>query len=66
MTDLEAVLKGWTKEACSMCNGTGQESDFGNGNDFHGSKECGTCKGNGAYWITPKGKHVLYIGGPFI
>jgi hypothetical protein len=40
-------------------------SDYGCGEDFCGPKECDCCWGNGSYWVTPKGRHVVYPGGPF-
>jgi len=48
-----------------MCNATGMVSDYGCGEDFYGPKECDSCGGNGCYWITPAGRHVVYPGGPF-
>jgi len=58
-------LKDWKQETCFACHGTGVVADYGCGNDFYGPKECKTCAGTGSYWITPKGKHVAYPGGPF-
>lgn len=57
--------QGWKRERCFMCSGTGMVSDYGNGEDFYGPKECDSCWGNGAYWVTPKGRHVVCPGGPF-
>ena len=56
---------GWKRERCYVCNGTGMVSDYGCGEDFCGPKECDCCWGNGSYWVTPKGRHVVYPGGPF-
>src|SRR4029077_18404903 len=41
-------------------------SDYGDGCDFYGPKECDCCCGNGCYWITPRGRHVLYPGRPVL
>ncbi|HYT41033.1 MAG TPA: hypothetical protein VEP90_01685 [Methylomirabilota bacterium] len=56
---------GWRRETCYMCYGTGMVSDYGTGEDFYGPKECDYCRGSAQYWVTPKGRHVLYPGGPF-
>jgi hypothetical protein len=58
--------EGWRRESCCMCNGTGMTSDYGCGDDFYGPKECGSCNGNGAYWVSPKGRHVEFPGGRFV
>jgi hypothetical protein len=58
-------LEGWRVERCFICNGTGLECDYGCGEDFYGPKECGSCGGNGRYWVTPRGRRVLCPGGPF-
>ncbi len=34
-------------EPCSNCGGYGVISDYGNGEDFYGPKECPSCKGRG-------------------
>lgn len=65
MTNDEAIKKGYRPFGCSICNGTGQVADYGNGEDFYGPKECSRCGGNGQYWLTPGGRHVLYPGGSF-
>ena len=57
---------GWKTGRCYICHGTGMVSDYGMGWDFCGPKECDSCAGNGQYWITPKGRHVAYPGGPFV
>ena len=57
--------QGWRCEACSACDGTGMVSDYGGGEDFYGPKECNSCYGNGHVWVTPRGRHVVYPGGPF-
>ena len=60
------TIPGWKIERCYACNGTGQVSSYSiDGSDFLGPKECANCGGTGQYWITPKGRHVLYPGGPF-
>ena len=60
----ELIAKGWKTERCPICYGTGMVSDY-SWSDFLGPKECDSCGGNGRYWITPKGRHVVYPGGPF-
>ena len=62
--DLEA--KGWKQEMCGVCSGHGVVSDYGGGEDFYGPKECKYCWGNGFVYVTPKGRHVAYPGGPFV
>jgi DnaJ-class molecular chaperone len=37
-----------TLTTCPRCGGTGQQSDYGIGDDFYGAKECGHCKGSGS------------------
>ena len=54
---------GWRQERCYCCVG-GLVSDY-SGGDFCGPKECSSCGGNGSYWVTPRGRHVLWPGGPF-
>jgi hypothetical protein len=56
--------EGWRCSPCYICCGTGMVSDC-SGEDFCGPKECDSCCGNGRVWITPKGRHVGYPGGPF-
>jgi len=53
--------QGWHRVTCCMCNATGMT--YG---DFLGPTECRSCAGNGAYWISPKGRHVEYPGGRFV
>ena len=66
VTDWFRKVNGWCRESCSSCYGTGMESDYDYwSGDFMGPKECGSCGGNGQYWISPRGRHVLYPGGPF-
>jgi DnaJ-class molecular chaperone len=65
MTEDEAMASGWKREQCFMCSGAGVVSDYGNGEDFYGPKECSSCRGSGSYWSTPKGRRVVYPGGPF-
>jgi len=57
---------GWRRERCYACAGAGMESDYGCGMDFYGPKECCSCNGAGAYWITPQGRHVEFPGGRFV
>jgi DnaJ-class molecular chaperone len=59
------LAEGWQRVSCFNCHGTGQVSNYGYGEDFYGPEECDVCRGNGQHWITPKGKHVIYPGGPF-
>jgi hypothetical protein len=56
--------QGWKRERCSMCV-AGMTSAYGWDGDFLGPKECDACGGNGSYWVTPRGRHVLRPGGPF-
>jgi hypothetical protein len=58
--------QGWRRESCFMCNATGLVSDYGCGEDFYGPEECRSCNGAGAYWITPRGRHVEFPGGRFL
>jgi hypothetical protein len=51
----------WYREQC----GWRQERCYCSGGDFCGPKECSSCGGNGSYRVTPRGRHVLYPGGPF-
>jgi DnaJ-class molecular chaperone len=58
--------EGWRHVSCSMCNGTGMQSQYSlDGSDFLDPEECDSCGGQGQLWVTPKGRHVLYPGGPF-
>jgi hypothetical protein len=57
--------EGWRCERCAGCGGHGLVSDFGCGEDFYGAKECDCCAGTGVQWRTPRGRYVLYPGGPF-
>jgi DnaJ-class molecular chaperone len=59
------IQQGWKRENCYVCYGTGQTSSY-SWNDFIGPEECDRCAGSGQYWVTPKGRHVLYPGGPFV
>jgi hypothetical protein len=61
----KVVIRG-ACERCFACYGTGMVSDYGDGCDFYGPKECDCCCGNGCYWITPRGRHVLYPGRPVL
>jgi hypothetical protein len=57
-------LEGWRRERCSSCDGHGVVSSYGWDGDFLGPEECRHCA-NGVYWRTPRGRYVLYPGGPF-
>jgi DnaJ-class molecular chaperone len=58
-------VEGWRQERCFSCHGTGMVSSY-SWADFEGPAECDMCHGSGAYWRTPKGRYVVYPGGPFI
>ena len=57
--------KVWKRIRCTDCNGHGIVSDYGDGQDFYGPKECPTCNGNGFLWQSPKKRLAVYPGGPF-
>ncbi len=50
---------------CHECGGHGVVSDYGDGEDFYGPKECLCCDGTGFLFVTPTGRLVVYPGGPF-
>jgi hypothetical protein len=56
--------EGWRRERCGNCGGHGMVSSYG-WNDFLGPEECDHCGGTGVQWRTPRGRYVLYPGGPF-
>jgi len=56
---------GWSTDRCHDCGGHGLVSDYGDGEDFYGAKECKTCGGKGYLFVSPKGKLAEYPGGPF-
>jgi DnaJ-class molecular chaperone len=59
--------EGWRHVRCCMCSGTGMQSQYSlDGSDFEGPEECNSCGGRGQLWVIPKGRHVLYPGGPFV
>jgi hypothetical protein len=58
-------LEGWRRERCCACGGHGMVSSYGWDGDFLGPKECDHCVGTGVQWRTPRGRYVLYPGGPF-
>lgn len=68
MTDIEIeawrqsyIARGWKHEKCGCCvNGVAASYNDGS------PEECRDCAGNGKVWITPKGRHVVYPGGPFV
>lgn len=49
--------KGWREKSCGCCAGLEWGGEY--------PRECRHCNGGGYYWVTPKGRHVLYPGGPF-
>jgi len=57
--------EGWRRERCFSCRGTGMVSSC-SWDGFEGPQDCDRCRGNGAYWRTPKGRYVVYPGGPFV
>jgi hypothetical protein len=64
---MQTVVEWFRKrERCFACNATGMTSNYGSGEGFLGPIECRSCNGVGAYWITPKGRHVEYPGGRFL
>lgn len=50
--------KGWKIKSCGCCCGLEWGGEY--------PRECRNCNGTGQYWVSPKGKHVLYPGGPFL
>ena len=56
--------QGWKTESCYCIGGHVCHYTL-DGSDFLGEKECDSCGGKGYYYITPKGRHVEYPGGPF-
>ncbi len=57
---------GWTTIQCSRCDGYGQVSVYTiGGTAFEGPGWCPQCGGNGALWVSPKGRLALWPGGPF-
>jgi hypothetical protein len=56
--------QGWQREKCGACSGYGMVSSY-SAFDFEGPEECNSCGGTGINWKTPKGRYVLYPGGPF-
>ncbi len=64
VTEWFREIEGWKREECGCCVG-GLVSSYGMDGDFLGPEECRSCAGLGSVWVTPKGHHVLYPGGPF-
>lgn len=64
-TDIADLFPGWTRIICSGCGGHGVVSDYGDGEDFYGPKDCDDCLGSGFIWRSPKGYLAAYPGGPF-
>lgn len=55
----------WTRLPCHECNGHGIVSNYGNGEDFFGPKECDCCNGGGTLWRSPRGALAVFPGGAF-
>ena len=56
----------WERKTCVCCSGYGVVSDYGNGEDFYGPKECISCNGSGQVYISAKGTVAQWPGGPFL
>lgn len=56
----------WQRVSCYECDGHGVVSDYGNGEDFYGAKECNRCGGVGTVSISNGGAIAQYPGGPLI
>jgi hypothetical protein len=54
----------WRIIGCPNCLGHGLVSDYGNGEDFYGAKECPDCFGRGSLSVSEKGTLAVYPGGP--
>lgn len=50
---------------CGTCHGHGLLSDYGNGDDFYGAKECPDCA-SGYQWKYPSGTLARYYAGPLV
>lgn len=59
------TIDGWHIESCHKCMGSGMQLHY-SAYDFEGASECDGCYGNGIIWVSPKGRHALYPGGPFV
>ena len=49
-TEKEYIKEGWERINCPYCGAYGWTPDYGNGEDFYGTKECSKCKGSGRLW----------------
>lgn len=56
----------WKEIRCWDCDGYGQVSDYGIGDDFYGAMECRTCDGSGSLSKHESGAVAKYPGGPFV
>lgn len=55
----------WKPVTCHECGGHGVVSDYGDGEDFYGPKECSVCNGSGTLWRSPGNRLAVYPGGQF-
>ena len=55
------IQEGWRTAPCSLCRGYGTKWSY----TQDGPTECGACN-YGVVYISPKGRRVLYPGGPFL
>jgi hypothetical protein len=53
----------WVRVKCSTCGGHGVVSDYGNGEDFYGPKECDGCAA-GTVAVSERDRVALWPGGP--
>ena len=58
------VARGWRRKTCGNCRGYGVVSVY-SAYDFEGAGPCNSCGESGSVWVSPKGRHVVYPGGPF-
>ena len=52
---------GWHYRSDCPCRGSGHRVTASGDIGY-----CSLCNGNGTYWVTPRGRHVAYPGGPFL
>ena len=52
---------GWRSAKCALCRGYGVKWSYSQ----EAPVECDSCN-NGVLYISPKGRRVLYPGGPFL
>lgn len=62
---MDESRKAWQAVACGPCGGHGVVAVYSS-NDFLGPRTCGTCDGAGEVYQTPKGRLIMYPGGPFV